>query len=734
MRTHCLRLTLVLLAVFTSYTVCGTFVNNCGNSKCYCHDNKAECRNKHLDYIPELPGNTEELTFVGQLPELSSKILDPLSKLKIQVLRMFSSGIINVTTDAFAKLPYLKELDLSGNRYIDADQLGKSFYNIQRNHNLSLFLNQCGLTDMPMNLFEGLNTSNITNITLHSNRMKQFFIASYQGLTTLRHLDLSANWIKHINWTFGEQSGIKTLSLADNEFYLFPPPLCDNSSDITVAYFPNLTVLDFSNNFITVPRANDWYCLTKLERLNLSRNAVQILEKDVFLELKSLKSLEISHLLRKIDVIYPQAFNIPNLTELKFQNNIQVFDPGSDVNVTELFKPLLNLERLDLGGNNLEYLNGSIIDMLSTLTHLKELNLYNSHLKTIPADLFGKFENLTNLILGKNKISSVGASAFENVHKLKGLDLSENSITEITEDSLPNELMNSLTEINLVQNPFACNECGHNYKGENVWFRNWIDKFIANGKTVIDWPEGYQCSTGTSKSDKRLVDYRPNPENCKSDNMLIAYITIAVFMCIVIIVGIGSYKGRWYIRYWYIKLRWRLQRRKESDPEHQTLLPEGETAYDAYVIYHDTDASFVRNKLLPIMEEQMKYRLFIRDREPEFGAKVDIMVENIYKSNNVIAVISRRFLKDPWCEFQLAVSIDRRVELKSDFLLLVSLEDLDKRLLSKSWCVLFTKTPTAEWCERKNSIKRKLFERQIQTTIPNTRFPRQLSQTSETGD
>ena len=522
--------------------------------------------------------------------------------------------------------------------------------------------------------------------------------------------------------------------MADNEFYLFPPPLCGNSCGITVSYFPNLTDLDFSNNFITVPSAKDWYCLTKLERLNLSRNAVQILQNDVFLDLKSLKSLEISHLLRKIDVIYPRAFNIPNLTELRFQNNIQVFNSRSDVKVTELFKLLLNLERLDLGGNNLEYLNGSIVDMLSNLTHLRQLNLYNTNLKTTPADLFSKFKNLTKLELGKNMISSVGASAFENVHELQSLDLSENLIHEITADSLPDELMNSLFEVNLAQNPFACNECGDNHKGENMWFRNWIDKFLANGKTITDWPQGYRCLTPSSKSNTQLKDYKPNPENCQWDNMLIAYITIAVFMCLVIIFGIGSYKGRWYIRYWYIKLRWRLQRRKETDPEHQTLIPENETVYDAYVIYHDTDASFVRNKLLPVMEEQMKYRLFIRDREPEFGAKVDIMVENIYKSNNVIAVISRSFLKDQWCAFQLDVSIDRRIELKRDFLLLVSLEDLDKRLLSKSWCVLFTKTPTAEWCERKNSIKRKVFERQNQTTIPNTRFPRQLSQTSEIGD
>ena len=657
---------------------------------------------------------------------MSTKTLYPLSKLKIRVVNFLSSGIRNITSDAFAQLPFLQKLDLSGNKEIDKDLLGKSFDSIQRNHELTLILNRCNLADIPINLFDGLQTSNITNITMRQNHMLHFFTATYHGLKTLRHLDLSVNWIRNVLGNGSEQSGIETLSLANNEFYLFPPPMCDNSTN--VPYFPNLTVLDYSNNFIHVPRANDWNCLKKLEKLNLSINAVSILQNDVFFDLKSLKSLEISHMLRKIDIIYPRAFNIPSLKELRFKNNIELFNSKSHVRVTEVFGLLPSLETLDLSGNNLEYLNNSIVGMLSKLTHLRELSLYNTNIKTIPANLFTKFKNLTKLILRKNMISTVGIHAFGNADKLRFLDLSENLIHDLKEDSLSDALTKSLSEINLAQNPFACNECGDNYKGENVWFRRWIDKFIARGKTITDWPDGYRCLTPSSESKKLLRDYKPNPENCKSDNMLIAYITIAVFMSLVIVVGVGSYKARWYLRYWYIKLRWRLQRRQRNDPEYQPLIHENETLYDAYVIYHDTDVAFVRTKLLPVMEDEMKYKLFIRDSDADFGAKVDIIVDNIYKSNNVIAVISRRFLKDQWCAFQLDVTMDRRIELKRDFLLLVSLEDVDKQLLSKSWCVLFTKTPTAEWCERRNDIKRKVFERQIQVTISNTRFPNQSAQ------
>ena len=98
--------------------------------------------------------------------------------------------------------------------------------------------------------------------------------------------------------------------------------------------------------------------------------------------------------------------------------------------------------------------------------------------------------------------------------------------------------------------------------------------------------------------------------------------------------------------------------------------------------------------------------------------KQSVVVDNIYKSSHVIAVISKSFLKDQWCDFQLAVSLDRQIELKKNFITLLTLEDIDKKLLSKSWCVLLTKTPTAEWYEGKDDIRRKLMENQILLNVP----------------
>ena len=703
--------------------------HKCGHpALCHCDGSVAKCENVTFKSIPKLPNSITHIILERiHLGNLNRDTFKHNKNLKIKGLRVAFCDIVGVSAKAFEVLPALEELDLTGNKNLNTTQLAKSFLSIQRDKNLTLILDQCGLTEVDEYFFEGLETSNITSITMRHNRMKEFKKSIYDRLKTLIQLDLSVNWIKNISYddSHGTQSSIENLTLADNEFYLWPPFLCNNHSH---SHFPKLKALDFSNNFITVPRNEDWYCLKKLEVLNLSRNAFQIIEDNVFANLTSLKTLHLSHMLRKIDIIHPLAFNSSSLTELRFQNNIAVFKPGSDVNVTTLFKYLPKLKSLHLGHNNLECRKDELVEMLSPLQHLEELNLNSTQLESIPSDLLSKFENLSKLYLGGNKMQTLPSVALENITKLKALDISANKIIEVGSQDITTELLESLEEINLADNPFSCDKC------DNMWFRNWIEKHATK---FPEWPKMYYCHSPVAKSRTNLEDYKPTPGDCKENNpMTIAYITISVFLCMAIIFGTAGYRGRWYISYWIIKFKWRFfPSSSQDDPERQGLLKDKDDAmYDAYVIYHDTDRSFVRGKLLPLMEEQFQYKLFILDREPEQGANVDIMVESIYKSNHVIAVISRHFLRDQWCEFQLAVSIDRQVELKRDFLFLVQLEDVDKRLLSKSWCVLFTKTPTAEWSDTKNSIKRKLFEKQIQRSIHNSRFPRQLSTNSEMGD
>ena len=289
------------------------------------------------------------------------------------------------------------------------------------------------------------------------------------------------------------------------------------------------------------------------------------------------------------------------------------------------------------------------------------------------------------------------------------MDLGSNKITEVNE-SFPPSLQKTLIEINLSKNPFSCVPC------HNTWFKSWRE--TSNIK-FVGWPNHYKCGSPPNKAGTPFIEYKATDEDCKpADPMTIAIASTGSFLLIVFIFGIAGYKGRWYIWYHcFIKYRRKLACGLNDDPERQQLLDE-DVRYDVYIIYHDQDRQFVLGALSKFMEEEHGYKLYVWDKEFEAGAKVDIIVDNIYRSNHVIAIISKHFLKDPWCDFQLNVALDRQIELKRQYLTLITLEDVDRQLLSKSWCVLLTKTPTVEWCERKNDIKRKLFERQILTNIP----------------
>ena len=703
---------------------CRKGYRECTEAHCCCNrGGMVICKNLKLNYIPKLPKKTKHLVFTGNdIRHVTKKTFKNACGLSI--LDFSSNGVQSVDSDSFAVFRGLKELDFTYNTDINKTQLAKSFYAIPESlHTLRLDGNN--LKSLPNDLFQGLIKKSITELSLKKNRMTIFNEAIFSNLPSLKVLKLGYNWIRNIsrldNGTRYGSRTIEYLDLSFNNFLEYPPWFCDGKEE-SQSLYPKLKNLDLSGNTIIVPVRQAWWCLKKLEKLNLDKNVVQLLKNDTFVDLVSLKKLQLGHMVKPIHTIYPRAFNNSNLKELNFDTNGLVFKRTNDIPYDTLFKFSPNLEKLHIGKNNFKSLsNIELVKMLSNLPKLKHLYMDEVHLHSIPETLLNNFK-LEKLYLGNNEIQTIDPVAFQNVTTLKVLHLNANKI-QIVNDSFPETLLASLEEINLGGNPFSCSFCANN---NDIWFRDWID----NTKIKIDmWPKHYKCASPPEEVGTLLKDHQPRYKDCNQkppDQMPIVYGTIGAFIFIFAVFATAAYRGRWYIQYWKIKFIRYWKSLGPIDPERQSLL-EDNTDYDAYVIYHDRDATFVRDDLSPFMEDDHKYKLFIWDRDADFGSKVDIMVSNIYKSKHVIAVISKHFLKDPWCEFQLDVTMDRQVELKRKYLMLVSLEDLDKQSLNKSWCVLFTKTPTADWFARKNDIRRTVFERQILCNVPCKAAPKNPS-------
>ena len=717
---------LIMMTLCMSHQVysCAKKWQECGDTYCCCKHEIARCINKQLHYIPKLPNETTHLVFsLNDIKHVTKKTFENIRDIK--KLAFVSNGVESIANDSFESFSDLQELNFTYNENINKSQLASSLYSIPKSVQV-LSLDKNNLNSLPDDFFRGLTKAKVQTIFLKYNRLTIFNEIMFYYLPTLKTLNLGHNWIRNISVPEnGKRIGSKTienLGLSFNNFLQYPPWFCDGRS-----LYPNLKTLDLSGNTIIVPVRQAWSCLKTLRKLNLDRNVLQLIKNDTFLDLVSLEKLQVSYMVKPIHTIYPRAFHNTNLNHLHLDHNALVFKSTSDIPYGELFKFSPNLRKLHLGYNNFRNLSDiELVDMLSKLPKLEDLHMEGVHLRSIPETLLNYF-NLTKLYLGNNELSSIDPVVYRNVTALKVLHLDANNIKVINE-TFPETLRLSLKEINLAGNPFSCSFCDPN---NNIWFRNWIDK--TNIK-FVSWPNYYKCASPPKEAETRLVDHHPSSEDCKPTNpMIIAFATTGTFIFIFLMFSIAAFKGRWYIMYWRIKLLRYLRNcacGRTTDPERQRLL-EDNVRYDAYVIYHEKDRTFVREELSRFMEKEHHYELFIWDREFEPGARVvDIMVENIYSSSHVIAVISKHFLKDPWCEFQLDVTIDRQIELKRKYLTLVTLGDVDKQLLSKSWCVLFTKTPTAEWSERKNDIRRKLFASQILTNVPCRARPTASRQTS----
>ena len=661
---------------------------------------------KSLTYIPKIPRNVTNLNMnFNDIQNVTRKTFENITDLAITNLNLGSNGILGISNDAFMDLRHLQELDLRNNYMMNASQLSKSLTWNALNLKM-LTLNNCGLRNLSNDFFDGLENTDLEMLALRHNGMTVLNERSIHALQSLKVLDCSNNFIESFINHVGHTT-VKSMNFSNNVLIKRPPLFCDENGK---SLYPNLEILDLSYNAILFPYRKAWMCLGNLKELNLSGNALRIIPNDTFSDLVSLERLDVSSMTKPIQIIQPTAFNNTNLKDLDLQNNNMIFADQITIPCRNFLKYSPNLISVNLGLNFFYGLNDAVIvDMLSPLSKLKILKLNEAHLMHIPENLLQIF-NLTELHLKFNQIQSINASVFMNINTLSYLGLSFNQIEIIDSETFPEHLQDSLKKLDLSNNPFSCVPCN------NIWFKKWIER--SEGKIeFIGWPTFYQCDFPPEKQGTRFIDYKATYEDCEPVNpMTIILVSTGPFLLLVIVLRSLVYEGRWYIRYWIIKCHRKCVCTTKDDLEKEPLL---NALYDAYIIYHDEDRHFVSRELSPLMETEHGYKLFIYDRQFEAGAaKVDIFVDNIYNSNHVIAVVSKHFLNDPWCDFQLNVTIDRQIELKRKFLTLITLEDVDKQLLTKSWCVLFTKTPTAEWCEREMDIKRRVFERQILTHVP----------------
>ncbi|XP_028857497.1 leucine-rich repeat and fibronectin type III domain-containing protein 1 [Denticeps clupeoides] len=174
---------------------------------------------------------------------------------------------------------------------------------------------------------------------------------------------------------------------------LFVPPTIDRKT----------VELRLTDNFITVVRRKDFFNMTSLVHLTLSRNTISQITPHAFMGLRALRALHMDG---------------NRLTAIK----------------SEHLKGLVNLRHLILGNNQIHNVAPTSFDEF--VSTVEDLDLSYNNLKTLPWEAIGRMININTLTLDHNLIDHIEAGTFTLLTKLVRLDMTSNRLQKLPPDSL----------------------------------------------------------------------------------------------------------------------------------------------------------------------------------------------------------------------------------------------------------------------------------------------------------
>lgn len=228
---------------------------------------------------------------------------------------------------------------------------------------------------------------------------------AFEGLHELFVVNLTRNSLTYIHPdTFQRNSQLSLLTISGNPLRLVPrrvPESSHTNRSTLLDYFldvPSVAELDLSGNQLSRLPKGAFAKMTNLAYINLKRNRLRSIERELFDPLEQLVELDLSHNL---------------LSELP----------------SDLFKGKI-LQTLKLAGNLLSTLSSVRAPKLTTL------DASMNQLKIIAKDDLNGVPNLDQLYLSSNSLRRINPHAFSNLNQLIHLDLSNNNLMALTDHHL----------------------------------------------------------------------------------------------------------------------------------------------------------------------------------------------------------------------------------------------------------------------------------------------------------
>ncbi|NWU92270.1 TLR3 protein, partial [Upupa epops] len=300
---------------------------------------------------------------------------------------------IYIKNDPFKTLESLNILDLSHN-FLKSANIGLQ-QQLKNLHELMLGSNT--ITELKKNDFSFLGNTSLNNLDLSSNPLKEFHIGCFRGIGNLfglilNNVELGENRTKKLCAELSN-TAIQNLSL----------------SHVKLSYIGKTTFQGLQGTNLTV--------------LNLSENLLSVIEDDSFQWLSSLQYLNLNH--NNFHVSARLFYGLSSLRYLNLMNSLS----GKVEDLS--FQWLHQLEYLLMDNNNIPKITANMFTGLHNLKYLSLCNC-NINLQRISNKTFSSLANssLQVLNLTKTKISTMESEAFSSLQHLKILDLGLNEISQ----------------------------------------------------------------------------------------------------------------------------------------------------------------------------------------------------------------------------------------------------------------------------------------------------------------
>ncbi|XP_042326558.1 toll-like receptor 3 isoform X3 [Sceloporus undulatus] len=500
---------------------CGSAVN-----ACKIIEERADCSHLKLTQIPsDLPSNitaldishnqlrtlpTANLTKYNQLIYLDAGF-NTISKLQpelcltlplLKVLKLEHNQLHVFPSNVFTSCISLKELNLGSNILDVKNEPFKNLKNLQFldvSHNKlssiklgsqpqleslqELVASQNKITELKKEDLYFLSNSSLNKLDLSANPVKEFYSGCFRAIGNLYGLIMNKVPLGQdgTEKLASELSGTRIQHLSMSQVQLSQI----SSSTFNGMHNTNLTILDLSNNGLSVIENDSLVYLSNLEDLNLMNNNITRLFSHSLNGLSNVNYLNLGYSdIRKIDSAFQWLKHLKDL----------------------IMDGLRNLRLLDLESNGFDEVPRMAFQGLS---QLRSLNLRVNNLNLLPEFVFDDLTSLTSLFLEKNLITAVDEKVFSKV-------------------------FTHLKELNMGFNPFDCTCDGI------AWFVNWLN----GSKTFIPGLNNYRCNTPSKYHSNLVAQFDTSP--CDSAPFELVYIvsttSILFFISVVLLIHFQGWR------------------------------------------------------------------------------------------------------------------------------------------------------------------------------------------------